>query len=334
MNIIDTRIRAMKSSLNNLMVPVVLLIGLVFVAAVRGPNLFTQDGLSGALVVAAPLILATMALTPIALAGRGGVDLAVGPLIGFINVTFIQWLVGNGVTSPVILCLYAVVAGVIYQLIQGALIVYLRVAPIIVTLSSYLVLSGLNLVILPRPSGVSPEWMWSWGAGTSVFSPITWLLIVAFLLWWIITRTTFFINLKMTGADERTAYTSGVRTDEVRLGAHVISGIFCGFAALAFTALIGSGDPTQGSNYTLTAVTALVLGGTSLAGGRGGALGSILGAINMYLISYVLSTYDFGAVSGFVTQMSYGVILVVSLLGSIAISNYIRVNKGFSGEKS
>ena len=97
------------------------------------------------------------------------------------------------------------------------------------------------------------------------------------------------------------------------------SGLFAGLAALAFTALISSGDPTQGTTYTLISVTALVLGGTSLAGGRATVFGSLLGALNLFLIGYVLSTFDFGSVQGFVTDLCYGVILVLSLLLTVAL---------------
>ena len=90
--------------------------------------------------------------------------------------------------------------------------------------------------------------------------------------------------------------------------------------------MIGSGDPVQGNRYTLQAVTALVLGGTSLAGGRGGGFGSIIGAINMYLIFYVLSSFNFGIISGFVTQMFYGLILVISLIINI-LTTSIRVRE-------
>jgi ribose transport system permease protein len=302
---------------SHLRVPVLLVLVLLAAVAVRAPRLFTVDGIGGAIIVAVPLMLAAMALTPIALAGRGGVDLAVGPLIGFINVTMIQWLVGNDIQSPIVVIAFMIAVGVAYQVLQALIIIHVRVSPIIVTLSGYLVLTGLNLVIMPRPSGVAPEWMASWGAGTSIFSPVLLLFVVACVLWYAWKRTVMFTHLCTTGSDERTAYASGVNVDAVRLTAHVAAGVLAGLASLAFTALIGSGDPTQGSTYTLTAVTALVLGGTSLAGGKGGALGSVLGALNMYLISYVLSTFDFGTVSAYVTQMSYGLLLVASLVVTI-----------------
>lgn len=313
--------RLFKSLLHDrsLFVPLALFVVLLCCIAIGGGNLFTLNGMSGAILVATPLILTTLAATPIVMAGRGAVDLSVGPLLGFINVTLIAWVVGNGITNPVAVFAWAVGLGAAYQLIQALVIIYVRVAPIIVTLSGFLVLSGVNLMVMSRPGGVAPDWMLSWGAGTSLFSPVLSLLAVAYGLWFLLRQTSFFRNLRMTGADERMAFTSGVEIDAVRITAHVIGGVFAGLAALSYTALISSGDPTQGSTYTLQAITALVLGGANLAGGRGGVIGSTLGATNMFLISYLLSTFNFGTVSGFVTQMAFGMILVASLLVNVFI---------------
>jgi len=297
-----------------------LFVVLLVISAVCGPHLFTLDGAAGAIIVVVPLVLAAMALTPIALAGRGSVDLAIGPLIGFLNVTLVQVLISNNVTSPVAVIAWVIVVGIAYQLLQGAIIVFVRVAPIIVTLSGYLVLSGVNLVIMPKPSGSVPDWMSDWGSGTTVFTPVLLVLVIGLVAWLLFTRTAFYQHLRLTGADERMAYASGVQTNLVRLGAHAIGGFFAGLAALAYTGLISSGDPTQGSNYTLSAITALVLGGTSIGGGRGGIIGSAVGALDMYLITYVLSTFNFGIVSGFVTQLAFGTVLVVALLSNIFLT--------------
>ncbi|TGS65575.1 ABC transporter permease [Mesorhizobium sp. M3A.F.Ca.ET.201.01.1.1] len=293
---------------------------LLLVAAFRAPQLFSASGIGSAVIVLAPLVLASLAVTPIVLAGRGGIDLSVGPLLGFLNVTLVAWLVEHGYSSPALVIVYMVGAGVLYQVVIAAIIIYVRIAPIIVTLSAYLVLSGVNLVILDRPSGVAPEWMFNWGDGATILSPVFFVLCAMIALWTIFSRTVFYQQILLTGGDERMAFASGVNTIGARFGAHAVAGIFTAIAALCYTALIGSGDPTQGSTYTLSAIAAVVLGGTSLAGGRGGGLGSILGALSIYLISYVLSTYDFGTVSGFVTQMSTGIVLVLSLLVNSAMS--------------
>ncbi len=326
----DRHTVAPSSAHPHLMIPIFLLFALLVVAVLRSPSLVTSSGLGSAVIVAAPLILAAFALTPIAMAGRGGVDLSIGPLIGFINVTLVQLNAEGIVTSVVDVFLYALGVGVAYQIIMGLIIVYVRIQPIIVALAGFLTLAGLNLVILPRPGGVAPEWMQSWGLGVSIWSPVLAILAVAAGAWFLFTRTAFYDHLRMMGADERTAYTAGVDVVAVRMGAHVIAGLYAGLAALAFTSLIGSGDPTQGSTYTLMAVTALVLGGTSLAGGRGSVTGSLLGALNIYLITYVLATFHFGMVQSFVTQLAYGVILVVALLLTIFLPQVQQAMRGIS----
>ena len=302
-----------------LIVPIVIFFLLLIFAVIRGPYLVSSTGFGGFIIVVAPLILATYALTVIVMAGRAGVDLSIGPLIGFINVGMIQ-LIGIGfIESPISIFLYAIGVGVAYQIFMALIIVFVRVQPIIVSLSGYLSLVGLNLIIMPRPTGLAPDWMYDWGAGTSIFSPVLVILIVATAGWYLLAQTAFWGNLKMMGSDERATYTSGVNINMVRIGAHIVGGVYAGLAAITFTSLISSGDPSQGTTYTLMAVTALVLGGANLAGGRGSAFGALLGSLNIFLITFALSTFNFGKMQSFITDMSYGLMLVVSLLISIAI---------------
>jgi len=307
-----------------LLVPILVLFALLIAAVLRGPSLISSAGIGSAVIVTAPLVLATYALMATAMAGRGTVDLSVGPLLGFINVTLVQLSGLDLVSSPLAVFAYVVAVGIAYQVLMALIIIFVRVQPIIVALSGYLALSGINLVILPRPGGAAPDWMMPWGLGTSIFSPVLVILVLSTAAWLLFTRTAFYGQLRLMGSDERAAYTSGVRISLVRLGAHCVSGVFIGLAALSYTALIGSGDPSQGTTYTLIAVTALVLGGTSLAGGRGGVMGSLLGAVNLFLIGYVLATFNFGMVQGFVTDLAYGVILVLSLLLTVALPHLQR----------
>lgn len=307
-----------------LLVPILLLFLLLTIAVLRSPNLVSPSGIGSAVIVTVPLVLATYALMSLAIAGRGTVDLSIGPLIGFINVTLVTLNDAGAVHAPLAVFAYALAVGVGYQLLMGLIIVFVRVQPIIVSLSGYLALTGINLVIMQRPGGNAPEWMVPWGAGTSILSPVLWILLLSTGAWLLVARTAFFGHLRLMGSDERAAYTAGVRITIVRLGAHCIAGFFAALAALSFTALIGSGDPTQGTTYTLVAVTALVLGGASLAGGRGGVTGSLLGAVNLFLIGYVLATFSFGSIQGFVTDLAYGVILVLSLLLTVALPHLQR----------
>jgi len=155
-------------------------------------------------------------------------------------------------------------------------------------------------------------------------------MILATILFYIITHTAFWGHLKLMGSDERAAFTSGVKINLVRIVAHMIAGIFAALSAICFTALVGSGDPLQGTKYTLLGITALVLGGASLVGGRGGAFGAILGALNLYLINYILVTFRFERLQSFVSDLSYGAVLVIALLVSLILPYVTRVTKGLS----
>lgn len=316
----NTMIHQLRGQYNHLVVPLGLVTVLLVICVFRSPQLFSSVGAAGAVLVAAPLILAAIAITPIAMAGRGGVDLSIGPAIGFINVTIVTWLTPLGFESAFSIFAFAIIVGCIWQTLIAVMIIYVRVSPIIVTLAGFMILQGVNLVILPRPGGLSPDWLSDWGYGTELFGPVLLVLLTSFVLWFFFQRTAIFQHIRLLGADEKTAYTSGVDINAVRFAAHLSAGVFTGLAAVCLTGLIGSGDPSQGNTLTLQAITALVLGGTSLAGGRGGAFGSILGAISMYLIFVVLSSFDFGSVSGFMTQMSYGLILVISLMLTLVTS--------------
>ena len=306
-------------ALKYLIVPIFIFFALLIFAIIRGPQIISGSGIGTAIMVSTPLILATYALTALALSGRVTVDLSMGPLIGFINVTTIQLYGAGYIQSPVSYFVCAFAIGIIYQILYALIVLFVRVQPIIIALSMFLAFSGINLVILPRPGGRAPEWMSSWSSGTEVIQPTLILLVFATLAWYALTHTAFWQHLKLMGSDEKSAYTSGVRIYLVRIGAHIIGGIYAALAAIAFTGLIGSGDPTQGTTYTLMAITALVLGGSSLVGGRGGAFGAILGALNIYLINFILSTFRFESLQSFVTDLSYGAVLVASLLILIAL---------------
>ena len=318
------------SSNKYLMVPIFIFFALLIFALIRSPILISQSGIGSAIMLTAPLILTTYALTFIAMAGRGGVDLSIGPFMGFINVSSIQLYAAGYLQTPITWFVYAIAMGLIWQLFYALIVCFVRVSPIIVSLAGYLAFAGINIVILPRPGGIAPDWLLPWGEGFTILNPIFLLMILATIFFYIITHTAFWGHLKLMGSDERAAFTSGVKINLVRIVAHMIAGIFAALSAICFTALVGSGDPLQGTKYTLLGITALVLGGASLAGGRGGAFGAILGALNLYLINYILVTFRFERLQSFVSDLSYGAVLVGALMVSLILPYVTRVTKGLS----
>jgi ribose transport system permease protein len=262
----------------------------------------------GALVgLAAPLIGAALASAPVILSGRGGIDISVGPLMGFVNAVVIQILfLKSGIATPLLLIPAALLVGAAIGAVNGFLTTVVRIQPIVATLGTYLVLTGVTLTILPAPIGPAPAWL------KSMAGPLSALPLAAiFLAWWAIRRLPYYDQLMAIGSDDRAAYTAGVDVTRVRFIAYVISGVFAGVAGLMLTALIGSADPNIGQNYTLIAIAAVALGGVSLAGGRGGLIGAAIGAIDIFLLQSVLTSFN---VSTYVLQIAYGAILVVAVI--------------------
>lgn len=256
--------------------------------------------------LAAPLLAAAIATMPAILGGRGGIDVSVGPLMGFVNAVLVQVLMLDlGVTSPWALVPAAVALGALVGAVNGALATLVRIQPIVATLGTYLVLAGATLTILPAPAGSAPPWL------KSLAGPFSALPLALMALAWLgLKRTPYYDQLMATGSDDRACFTAGVAVTRVRFLSYVLTGTFAGVAGLLLTALIGSGDPTVGPTYTLVAISAVALGGVSLAGGRGGFLAAGTGAADIFLLQTALTYFN---VSTFILQIAYGVILVVSV---------------------
>jgi ribose transport system permease protein len=257
--------------------------------------------------LAAPLIGAAAASTPVILAGRGGIDISVGPLMGFINAIVIQVLfLKSGIASPLVIVPAALLIGAAVGAANGFLATVVRVQPIVATLGTYLMLAGVTLTILPAPIGPAPAWL------KAMAGPISILPLGAiFLFWWALRQTPYYDQLMAVGSDDRAAFTAGVPVTRVRFVAYVVTGMLGGIAGLMLTALIGSADPNIGANYTLIAIAAAALGGVSLAGGRGGLAGAAIGAIDIFLLQSLLTAFN---VSTYVLQIAYGSILVIAVM--------------------
>ncbi|MBN8952501.1 MULTISPECIES: ABC transporter permease [unclassified Rhizobium] len=285
----------------------VLLVVLLVFNLFLNPARFAPAAWGTLIGLAAPLIGAALASAPVILAGRGGIDISVGPLMGFVNAIVIQALfLSSGIGSPFILIPAALAIGAAIGAINGFMATVIRIQPIVATLGTYLILTGVTLVILPAPVGPAPDWLKTL-SGTYSIVP---LLAIA-VAWWAIRRLPYYDLLMAIGSDDRAAYTAGVDVTRVRFVAYVITGVFAGIAGLMLTALIGSADPNIGQTYTLIAVAAVALGGVSLAGGRGGLTGAAIGAIDIFLLQSVLTSFN---VSTYVLQIAYGAILVVAVI--------------------
>ncbi|MER9212154.1 ABC transporter permease [Mesorhizobium sp. M0663] len=285
----------------------VLLVILIAVNLLLNPARFHPAAWGALIGLAAPLIGAAVASAPVILAGRGGIDISVGPLMGFVNAMAIQLLfLRLGMSSPLFIVPAALLIGAIVGAANGFLATIVRIQPIVATLGTYLILTGMTLTILPAPIGPAPGWLKAMAGPWSAL-PLALIL----LFWWLVRQTPYYDQLMAVGSDDRAAYTAGIPVTKVRFIAYVMTGILAACAGLMLTALIGSADPNIGPTYTLIAIAAVALGGVSLAGGRGGLAGAAIGAVDIFLLQSVLTAFN---VSTYVLQIAYGAILVVAVI--------------------
>jgi len=285
----------------------VLFVLLLALNLILNPTRFAPANWGTLIGLAAPLIGASLASAPVILAGRGGIDISVGPAMGFVNAIVIQVLfLTLGISSPALVIPAALLAGLAIGAINGFLAAVVRIQPIVATLGTYLVLGGVTLTIVPSPVGPAPGWLKAMSASWSILP----LASVA-ICWLLIKKLPYYDLLMAVGSDDRAAYTAGVPVTKVRFISYLITGLFAAIAGLMLTALIGSADPNIGASYTLIAIASVALGGVSLAGGRGGLAGAAIGAIDIFLLQSALTAFN---VSTYVLQIAYGAILVAAVV--------------------
>jgi ribose transport system permease protein len=289
----------------------VILVALVIINAMVNPGFFGDQGWQQALTAAAPLIVLAMAMTPPILAGGGGVDLSVGPSAGLISVLIAGELAPAGWDNAPLLWVTAILLGCVAGAVNGALVAYLRVSPIIATLATYLVFSGLATQLMPSPGGVVPKGIQALTRTTGPIPNAVFVLLGVAVLWILLLRTAFWRNLIAVGSNDRAAFTSGVSVTLVRFVSFVLAGAMAGVGGVLLSAVLGGADATVGPQYTLIGVAGAAVGGVSLAGGRGGLAGAAAGGASLFLIQNILS---FVQVSSFVLQIAYGCILIIAIV--------------------
>ncbi len=300
----------------------ILFVVLVIMNGIRDPELLSSSGLVSACATAGPLVLLALAVTPAMLTGRGGIDLSLGPLAGFITVMIGSYMHAGIVGSPLVVVPACLALGAVTGAVNGAIVTVFRVQPIVVTLGTYLVLSGLADTYSPSTGGVIPVWLGRWAGSLVGGIPVAVVLVIIVgAVWRLLSRTQYYTWLMATGADDRVAYTSGRNVGLVRLTAYVFGGVVAAVAGLSLTALISGGSSSVGPPYTLVSVAAVALGGTSLAGGKGGMFGSVIGAVDIFLIENVLTVLN---VNVFGLDLVYGAILIVAVVGNAGTSFIMR----------
>jgi ribose transport system permease protein len=264
-----------------------------------------------------PLVFAGMAQTLVVL--TRGIDLSVGGIIDLTNATAAVTLGGSPETM-ILWSALALMIGAACGLLNGLLVGLGRLQPILVTLATLSIYQGLAIRVLPQPGGQVPE------ACTALLSnqPAPWsLLYVAALAlgWTLFRRTRLGVAIFAIGNDLQAVQAQGIAARRRVTLAYMLSGTVSAAAGLFLAASATAGDATTGNGFTRTSIVEVVLGGVSLFGGRGSAVGAIMGA---FVINMIVNILFFSHIDPLYRAFYQGVFLVVAVLAANAIGRLVR----------
>ena len=298
--------------------PVLTVLTLLWLLVVLGlfvfvPGALNADTLTTILQFSTILALAALGQSLVILCGGAGIDLSVGGVVSLTAV--LTALLGKGGAPAWALPALCLVIGALLGAVNGLLVSRVRVLPLITTLGTFYVYSGLAVALTGGAAiGSVPAWMISWGRGQFLAIPLPFLSTVlpAFLCAALLLGATAWGTwIYAMGFNEPSARLCGIPVDRTRTILYIGSGACAGAAALVSLAWLGSARPNIGANLELTSLAAAMLGGISIFGGRGGALGVFAAVILLVTLQTSLlqlnvnATWQVGVV---------GVLLIVVLL--------------------
>ena len=287
----------------------------VFVAFfIATPDFLTVTNISDLLVSAAILLILAMGQQLVVTVA--GIDLSVGSNLPW-SAAVLGFGYSHGWGLPVAI-LAALLAGLLVGLVNGLLIAGLNMTDFIVTLGSLSVVSGLTL-LLTSGNTVPVNSRFLQGLALDGIGPIRWFWVVAFLVaamvGFLLFHTRTGTYLLATGGNIEAASESGIHTDRIRLLAYACSGLAAGLAAVLFVARTGGADPSLQTDLLLSSIAAVVLGGSSLFGGRASVLGSVAGAV---LLQSLINGFTLVGISQYYQPIAVGAVV----LGAAFISRF------------
>jgi ribose transport system permease protein len=273
------------------------------------PNFMNSSSLAGFLASNSPLICVAIAAAVVLIGG--GIDISLGAVVSLVNVVMIT-MIGRG-WGPGSATLFALGVALAFGILNGVVVSFLRVTPLLATFATSSVAAGLALWIMPAPGGSVPVSFVDWYNGFFLGLPVSlYFILLLFVIWIGIRFTPLGTWLYAVGKEERKAFISAVPVSWVQFFTYVFAALTAGIGGIALTGSIGSGDALAGLPLSLNAIAACVIGGVSLMGGSGEVIGSIFGAV---VLGMVTTTVLVVHIAPFYQDFISGLILLVGVLG-------------------
>ncbi|WP_410090826.1 ribose ABC transporter permease [Vibrio cholerae] len=290
------------------------LLFLVVIVSFLNPNFFTVDNLLNILRQTSVNAIIAVGMTLVIL--TAGIDLSVGSVLALCG-AFAATLVAMEV--PVLVAVpTALLAGAALGAISGIIIAKGKVQAFIATLVTMTLLRGVTMVYTDgRPistgfTDTADTFAW-FGTGYALGIPVpVWLMVVVFVgAWYLLNHTRFGRYVYAVGGNESATRLSGINVDRVKIGVYAICGLLAALAGIIVTSRLSSAQPTAGMGYELDAIAAVVLGGTSLMGGKGRIMGTLIGALIIGFLNNALNLLD---VSSYYQMIAKAVVILLAVL--------------------
>jgi ribose/xylose/arabinose/galactoside ABC-type transport system permease subunit len=290
---------------------VIVLLILVTAMSVLSPYFFSVSNMLNILLATSTIGILAIGATLIL--SSNGLDLSVGSVLGFSGVAGAYLVAILGFPWPFAI-IGALVAGAFAGAINGFLITRTRIPAFIVTLGMLGIARGFALIFAPNGGaiyGLSPEIVFlGQGRPLGIPTPVIILALTALCAHYLLAYSRFGRHTLAMGDSEAAARATGINVERQRWILYTLSGLAAGLAGLVFMARVNAGDPTAGLSYELTAITAAIIGGTSLFGGKGSILGTMVGALIMGVLQNGLNLL---AVPSFWQQVAIGTVLILAV---------------------
>jgi ribose transport system permease protein len=303
--------RSLRRNPSLFFMPALLIASLAITVAIH-PQ-FSDFDLQSLAMGALPLAFAAAAQTAVVISG--GLDLSIGSVMAVANVLAASTMEKASFGQSLLLAAAVLVAGAAIGALNGLIVVLSRIPDVVATLTSGFIWGGVALLILEKPGGSAPQEFLNLGTGTlfTAWLPNALVLLAAAVgvIWIPLRRSKLGLQLYAVGSDRVAAFRSGVNIDRTRFSAYIFSGLFSAVGGLGLTMTTGIGAPLAGVYYTLSGLAAVVVGGVSLAGGRGGMIGPVMAAFVLTLIPTDLIFLNIDPNFGQVIQGTLIVVIVM-----------------------
>lgn len=295
------------------------LVGLCTILAFVSPNFLNVYNVTVVIRQASFVGLVALGQTLVLL--LGGIDLSLGACASLSAIVGCLMLTSAGVHPWLVIPLTALF-GLSLGLMNGLFIARLGLNPFIVTLASGAMFSGLTLVITKgypvRPLGPAFR-VFGQGELLAVPVPVVIFLGAAAVLVWMLAKSRFGRNIYAIGGNRDAAVLVGIPVARIEMFAYGLAGMFAALAGILYASRMDAGQPAVGEGWLMGAITAAILGGTSLKGGQGTILGTVFGTLLMAVVSNGLSLLN---VSGYWERVVVGAIVLVAVLGDLLRRRY------------